>query len=519
MPSPARPRRRRRALAPRTHRVLLITHALCGASWLGAAIAGVMVLALVMTEESVVGAARAIRFIDLFLYIPLDVATLVTGLIFSIKTHWGFLKHGWVLLKYAINLTILVTAGVILSPVLITLDILATEHGSAAWHLAEFQSARSLFLGMNASYCVLLGIAVALPLLKPRIPVPLQGPVHTLTVDAVRPETHDSATISFRVPFGLGRRYRYAAGQYVTLHVPIDGAIHKRSYSLSSSPGDRLLAVTVKRFPGGLVSNHLLDTVSTGSRLLVEQPRGRFARDLDPTEGRTTYLIAAGSGIAPLVSIARSLLAGGPDNVIHLLDGNRTPADVILADEIDALATDPRVHVTHVFSRLPPDDPAPGPQGRIDARLLAAYLREHPAPADATFLVCGPDAMIDGVVTALASLGIDGDRVHREYFAATAPVRTPDPVTLTAYLDGEEIVVPTDADTIVTEALERAGWTPPTTCREGTCSTCVAQVVEGRASMRRNEALRPDEVAEGLLLTCQGLPSTARLTVDYDAVR
>lgn len=250
----------------------------------------------------------------------------------------------------------------------------------------------------------------------------------------------------------------------------------------------------------------------------VEEPRGRFARELDAAVAGTTYLIAAGSGIAPLVSIARSLLAGNPDNQVYLLDGNRTPADVILRDEIDSLATDPRVQVTHVFSRLAVGDQTPGLRGHIDQSLLSGYLREHPAPPKAQFYVCGPDAMIDGVVTGLEALGIPGERVHREYFAATAPLRTPEPVTLTAYLDGDEIVVPTDADTLVTDALERAGWAPPTTCREGTCSTCVARVVEGHAVMRRNEALRPDEVAEDLLLTCQGLATTSALTVDYDAV-
>lgn len=131
-PALTTPRRRRRSLRPGPYRVLLITHAVLGASWLGSAVAGLLVLTVVMNEETVVGAAQAVRFIDLLLYIPLDVATLVTGLLFSLRTHWGFLKHGWVAVKYVINLTIFVTAGVVPLPALITLDTLASTHGHDA---------------------------------------------------------------------------------------------------------------------------------------------------------------------------------------------------------------------------------------------------------------------------------------------------------------------------------------------------------------------------------------------------
>ena len=515
-----RPRRRRPTpLAPRSYRVLQTVHAVLGAAWLGTAVAGVLVLTLVMDEQTVVGASRAVKLIDLLLYIPLDVATLVTGLIFSVKTHWGFLRHGWVAVKYVINLTIFITAGVVLSPAMITLDTLATEHGTAAWAMPEFQAARTLFIAMTSFYCLILATAVVLPLLKPRIPLPYQGRVHRLTVVAVRPETDAAATITLRVPWPLRRRFRYAAGQHVTLHVPVDGVTHPRSYSLASAPGDPGIAITVKRRPGGLVSNHLLDTVAAGSSLAVEEPRGRFGRELDPQRPSTTYLIGAGSGVVPLVPIARTLAAGDPGNVVHLLIGNRSPADVIGADALGQLAaTHPGVHLTHVFSRLTDDD-QDGRTGRIDRDLLAAYLDEHPAPADAGFYVCGPDAMIDGTIAALEALGIDEDRIHREYFAAAAPPVPQVEVSLTAYLDGEEVRTTSDDRTLVTEALERAGVTPPTTCRVGDCSTCVAQVLEGRAVMRANRALAPGEVADGLVLTCQAVPTTPALVVDYDAAR
>lgn len=174
LPTPRRSRRRP-PLRPRPYRVLLITHAVLGASWLGAAVAGLLILTVVMDEGSIVGAAKAVRLIDLLLYIPLDVLTLATGLIFSIKTRWGFFRHGWVAAKYLINLSIFITAGVVLSPALITLDTLVAEHGASAWQLAEFQSARSLFVGMTGLYCVMLATAVALPAVKPRIPLPFQG--------------------------------------------------------------------------------------------------------------------------------------------------------------------------------------------------------------------------------------------------------------------------------------------------------------------------------------------------------
>lgn len=227
---------------------------------------------------------------------------------------------------------------------------------------------------------------------------------------------------------------------------------------------------------------------------------------------------AQAAGSPPLVSLARTA-AHNSANVIHVLNGNRTPADIILRAELDRLDELPHVDVTHVFSRLPVGDPAPGLRGRIGRGLLAAYLKEKAVPEDARFFVCGPDAMIDDTVAALGALGAEGERIHREYFAATAPVEAPRPVTLTAYLDGEEVTVTTDKTTTVTDALERAGCTPPTTCRTGQCSTCLAQVIEAASAMRRNDALSAGYVAGGLVLTCQGLPTTERLVVDYDVAR
>lgn len=516
-PAPASPRRRR--LGPRASRVLLITHAILGAAWLGSTMAGVFVLTVVMDEETVVGAAAAVRLLDLLLYIPLDIATLVTGLVFSIWTHWGFLKHGWVAVKYVINLTIFISAGVVNAPAMVTLDTLAREHGVAAWHLPEFQAARWTFLVTTAFYCVILAVAVVLPLVKPSIPLPYQGRVHRLRVVSVTPETRDAATVAFRVPFPLRRRFRYAAGQYVTLHVTIDGVDHHRSYSLSSAPGDPQPAISIKRVPGGLVSNHLLDTLHPGARVRVEQPRGRFGRSVDSDTPGCYVLIGAGSGIAPLVSIAYAVAAGPAESVVHVIDGNRTPDDVIKRADLDLLAARHGVQVTHVFSRLAADDDTPGRRGHIDQALLAAYLVEHRLPPQTQFYVCGPDAMIDDTVAALAALGVEDERIHREYFAATAPPTAPEQVTLTAYLDGEEITLPTTTGVAVTDALERAGYQPPTTCRTGTCSTCVARICDGAAVMRANHALGPADLADGLTLTCQAVPTSRTLVVDYDAAR
>lgn len=176
----------------------------------------------------------------------------------------------------------------------------------------------------------------------------------------------------------------------------------------------------------------------------------------------------------------------------------------------------PNVHLTHVFSRLPEGDPTPGLRGHIDAGLLTAYLRAHPGGADAHLYVCGPDAMIEGTVAALRGLGVPDDRIHQEYFAAVATVVAPATVSLTAYLDGEEVTTTTDEKTLVTDALERAGALPPTTCRSGTCSTCVAEVIEGRATMLENRGLGAADVAAGLVLTCQAVATAPRLVVDYD---
>ena len=521
--SPARRHRARRRRWGRTgYLSLKAAHAVLGAAWVGSTVAGLFVLTVVMNESTVVGATAALRLIDLLLYIPLNVLTLLTGVLFSVRTHWGFVTHGWVTVKYVINLTVILLAGVVLAPAMVVLDELTRRHGSAAWRMPAFQQARWLFVGMMTFFLALLVIASILPIVKPRIPIPLRGTVHRLrVVDAIQ-ETHDARTFVLRVPALLRRRYRYHAGQYLTVVVDIDGRRLRRAYSLSSEPGEPHLTITLKRVAGGVVSNHLIDTVRTGARIRVEEPRGRFGAALDSAGPAALVLIGAGSGITPLFSLVKFVVRTQPGREVHLLYGNRTPGSTIFLRAVtDLAARYDRFHLTLVHSRIAGADPWPGLRGRITPALLHDYLHRRvvSGTAAAQYYLCGPDTLIDSAATALTAVGVSEGAIHREYFAAGGPAHSADVVTVRALLGTDDATVQTDRRTTITDALEAAGYAPPATCRSGSCSTCLARVLDGTTTMRRNYALSTDEVGEGLILTCQATPASSTVTVDFDDTR
>jgi ring-1,2-phenylacetyl-CoA epoxidase subunit PaaE len=343
---------------------------------------------------------------------------------------------------------------------------------------------------------------------------------HPLRVAQVEPLTDDSAAVTFEVPPPLAGQFAFAPGQSLTVR----RGDERRSYSICA-PAGRPPRIGVREVAGGAVSGWLVHQVRAGDVIEVQAPSGSFTPDL--TASGHHVLIAAGSGITPVLSIASSVLAAAPDSTVTLLYGNRRNDSVMFADEIADLkdAYPARVCLVHVLSREPQEVELFN--GRLDAAKLQALLPVTvDVPAVDHWWLCGPFGMVTGAIGLLTGLGVERGRIHRELFYvedepppvaghAEAP---PGPgAEVTVLLDGRSSTVTVEPGTPILDGAQRVRPDLPFACKGGVCGTCRARLTEGEVTMRRNYALEQDEVDAGYVLTCQSLPAAEKITVDYDA--
>jgi len=346
---------------------------------------------------------------------------------------------------------------------------------------------------------------------------------HELTVARIDRLCDDAAAVTFSVPDELADEYRFEPGQSLTLRRIIDGRDERRSYSICARAGQPP-RIGVREVPGGVMSGWLVNDVRPGDRIEVQPPAGSFTADLQ-VPGRHV-LIAAGSGITPVLSVTASALRN-PASEATLLYGNRRADSVMFADEIaDLKDTYPaRLQLAHVLSREAQEVELFS--GRLDAdrlRRLLPILCEVDT-VDHWWL-CGPYGMVTDAIAVLAELGVPAGRVHRElfYVEETPPEQEhheEPPLTggceVTVILDGRTTTTTIAPGTAVLDGAQRARPDLPFACKGGVCGTCRARVVSGEVRMRRNFALEQAELDAGFVLTCQSLPVSDQLTVDYDA--
>ncbi|MBA9005398.1 ferredoxin--NADP reductase [Thermomonospora cellulosilytica] len=320
---------------------------------------------------------------------------------------------------------------------------------------------------------------------------------HPVRIKRVIQETPDARTFVLDAPFS------YRAGQFLTLR--ICGTL--RSYSLSSSPdADDEPATTVKRVPGGLVSNWMHDHLGPGDVVESTLPAGVFClRESDAP----LVAFCGGSGITPIMSLVKSALATTGRRV-RVLAADRDADSVIFASALAELAGrhPGRFEIRHHLD---------AEQGLVTEAEVRAFAG---GDLDADFYLCGPAPFMDLVERVLLDLGVAPERILVERFEQAAaddePAGEETGGTVTIVLNGRRHTVPQHSGESLLESARRAGLAPPFSCEAGNCATCIAQVTEGEAKMRVNNALDEDEVADGWVLTCQGEPVTPHLTVVYD---
>ena len=344
----------------------------------------------------------------------------------------------------------------------------------------------------------------------------------SLRVTEVHRTTADSVVLSLDAPDSF-RAFR--PGQYLTLRATIEGQDTRRSYSICSGPDEDALRVGIKHLPGGLFSTWANTMLRPGDTVLAMRPEGRFGVPAEPGRARVIAAFAAGSGITPILSIMKDVLTREPASRFFLFSGNRSTASIMFRDEIEDLKDRylSRLSVFHVLSREHQELDILN--GHLDAAKIPALLRLMPVPDHC--LVCGPQAMIEGLEQALSAAGLPPDRIHTERFTpSTNGVRppvavapdTPPAAIATLILDGVRIDVPMAAGETIVEAASRAGRDPPFSCKAGMCCTCRARLTEGRVEMEANYSLEPWETEAGYVLTCQARALTPRVTVDFDQV-
>ena len=352
---------------------------------------------------------------------------------------------------------------------------------------------------------------------------------HSLEVAEIVPETADARSIRFVVPDALKSLFAFRAGQHLTLRTTIGGEEVRRNYSLCTAPADGALTVTVKRIAGGMFSNWVANALRPGDRLDVMPPHGSFTVDFVPGASKRYVAFAGGSGITPIMSLARTALKTEPDSRFTLFYGNRDSSSVIFLDSLADLKDRylGRFELFHFLSDEDGDvDLLNGMLDRANCdRALEAFVAD-PLEVDGWF-ICGPGPMMDAAEAALLDVGVDGNRIHIERFTAGRPSAAlaaemavlqskATGVQMSVTIEGRTRRIAFDGSNIL-DAARAAGLSAPFACKAGVCATCRARVTAGEVTMAARYGLTDEEIAAGYVLTCQSVPKGSGVAVDYDS--
>ena len=340
---------------------------------------------------------------------------------------------------------------------------------------------------------------------------------HSLVVSNIKQETVDSVVVSFKIDNESKSVYTFKAGQYLTLCSKIKGKEIKRSYSICSDPQSGKLQVGVKAIKNGVYSNYINDALRVGDTVEVSFPEGRFVLDKSPAN----YLaFAAGSGITPIISIASDELKKNSNSIFVLGYGNKTLGSTMFKDSIRALKNEfqGRFFVYNIYSQENNPDSF---FGRIDSGFINQILKQHSSIDFEKVLLCGPEKMIQSATELLKGKSFHENQILFELFYSEASKKTTfssKNSKATIIYDDETLFLEVPENMTILDAALQKNIDVPYSCQGGVCSSCIAKVSSGSASMIQNNILTDSEIEEGLVLTCQAVPKTQEITVDFDDV-
>lgn len=353
---------------------------------------------------------------------------------------------------------------------------------------------------------------------------------HPLKVASVARNTRDAVVVTFDLPEDLRDVFHFRPGQYLTLRTQLDGEEVRRSYSICSAPEDGTLRVAIKQVEEGVFSSWANQRLQPGQTLEAMAPAGNFTVDFDAGNARHYVAFAVGSGITPVLSLAKTALSAEPESRFTLFFGNRASSSVLFREEIEDLKNRymERFSLVYIMSRETQDIELFN--GRLDGAKVEQLLDTWLAGSDVDYVfVCGPQTMTESVVERLAARGLDKSRVKFELFGAPKGPRSlrtgveapqapgKGQCEVTVIQDGYQrsFTIAKNHDNVLDAALAQ-GVELPYSCKGGVCSTCRCKVVEGEVDMDANFALEDYEVARGFVLSCQSYPVSDRLVLDFD---
>lgn len=349
---------------------------------------------------------------------------------------------------------------------------------------------------------------------------------HKVKIKEVRKTTKDCSVVTFDVPKELKEEFAFHQGQYLTLRANVNGEDLRRSYSLCSSPLDDQWQVAVKKIEDGRFSTFINDHLKAGDEMEVLAPNGRFYREISKTD-KDYVGFAAGSGITPLYSIIKTHLTEEPNSTFKLFYINRDIQSIILKEEIEGLKNQflNRFELYHFLTREERD--AELFNGRMTVEKLTSIgelLVDFNSIND--FFICGPSDMIFMIRDFLTDTGVEKEKIHFELFGtpdsqkkiAKKTENNGDIAAVSIINNGVKTSfnMPMDGTNILDAALENNADLP-FACKGGVCCTCRAKLMEGNIEMEVNYALEDDEVAQNYILTCQSIPKSNKILVDFDS--
>ena len=352
---------------------------------------------------------------------------------------------------------------------------------------------------------------------------------HNIKIKEIRKETDDCSVISFDIPAHLSEEFSYRQGQHLTLKADINGEDIRRSYSLCSSPLNGDWKVAVKQIPEGKFSTYVNTILKNGDSLEIMPPSGTFGVPVDRINAKNYLFFAAGSGVTPILSMIRTHLALEPNSTCKLFYVNKTAKSIIFKEELEQLRNTyfGRLEIYYFLTKEKRDIDLFN--GRFDDDKMEVLTKSFiDIPDTNEVFLCGPEDMVNYVSDYLVNEGLSRELIHFELFvsglseedkerAERLSSQDVEGVEVTIVDGGKEFLftMTNDYDNILDAALA-AGADLPFACKGGVCSTCKCKVLEGSVEMKKNYALEVDEVAEQFVLSCQSVPTSEKVKVDFD---
>ncbi len=352
---------------------------------------------------------------------------------------------------------------------------------------------------------------------------------HNLKVADIYEETEDTSVVTFDVPEELLQGFGFRQGQHLTLKADINGEDIRRSYSLCSSPYENKWQVAVKLIPGGKFSTYVNEKLSVGDNLEVMQPSGTFGVEVSPNKAKNYLFFAAGSGITPILSMIKAHLGQEPDATCKLFYVNKTAKSIIFKEELEQLRNTyfGRLEIYYFLTKEKRDIELFN--GRFDDEKMQVLTNTFiDIPDTNEVFLCGPEKMVNYVSEYLINSGLPKELVHYELFVTglseedikrseRLAQQSVEGIEVTIVDGGKEFLftMTKEFDNILDAALN-AGADLPFACKGGVCSTCKCEVKEGSVEMKINYALDKKEVSQNLVLSCQAVPTSDKVVVDFD---